>query len=58
MKMAVDIARAWKDSEYRKTAEGLANLLPNGPTQLTDEQVEGVAGVSLRTCPKWTCPTH
>ena len=48
--MAIDVARAWKDPEYRKTltAEELASLPPNpaGPTQLSEEQLEGVAGGS------------
>ncbi len=45
--MAVDIARAWKDPEYRKTLtkEELASLPPNpaGSAELTKEQLGGVS---------------
>ena len=48
--MAVDIARAWKDPEYKKTLtpEELASLPPNpaGSAELAEEQLEGVAGGS------------
>lgn len=61
--MAVDVARAWKDPEYRKTLtpDELASLPPNpaGPAQLTDEQLDGVAGgasaVGVR-CATNACP--
>jgi mersacidin/lichenicidin family type 2 lantibiotic len=46
--MAVDIARAWKDPEYRKslTPEELANLPPNpaGGAALSDEELERLSG--------------
>jgi mersacidin/lichenicidin family type 2 lantibiotic len=46
--MAVDIARAWKDPEYRKTLtpEELASLPENpaGKAELTGKDLEGVAG--------------
>jgi mersacidin/lichenicidin family type 2 lantibiotic len=46
--MKVDIARAWKDPEYRKTltAEQLASLPPNpaGSVSLNDEDLDSVAG--------------
>ena len=45
--MSIDIARAWKDAEYRKTLtrEELASLPPNpaGSTEITNEQLEEVA---------------
>ena len=53
--MAIDIARAWKDPEYRKTltAEELASLPPNpaGPAELSNEDLEQVSGASLVNCP-------
>ena len=46
--MSIDIARAWKDAEYRKTLtrEELASLPPNpaGSTEITKEQLDEVAG--------------
>jgi mersacidin/lichenicidin family type 2 lantibiotic len=46
--MAIDIARAWKDPEYRKTLtpEELASLPPNpaGNTELTSQDLASVAG--------------
>jgi mersacidin/lichenicidin family type 2 lantibiotic len=70
-KMKVDIARAWKDPEYRKslTPEQLAGLPPNpaGTPELTDEVLDktvggavGVVGVgetSLLWCPEPTQPS-
>jgi mersacidin/lichenicidin family type 2 lantibiotic len=57
--MKVDIARAWKDPEYRKslTAEQLASLPPNpaGTSELTNEDLDSVAGGyanSIGTCAK------
>ena len=48
--MAIDIARAWKDPEYRKTLtpEELATIPPNpaGPTELTEEQLADVSAAS------------
>jgi mersacidin/lichenicidin family type 2 lantibiotic len=50
--MAIDIARAWKDPEYRKTLtpEELASIPPNpaGPAELTNEQLEQVTGGSVQ----------
>jgi mersacidin/lichenicidin family type 2 lantibiotic len=46
--MAVDIARAWKDSEYRKslTPEELATVPDNpaGNPELNDQDLDQVAG--------------
>jgi mersacidin/lichenicidin family type 2 lantibiotic len=46
--MTVDIARAWKDPEYRKslTPEELATLPENpaGKPELTDKELDDVAG--------------
>ena len=46
--MAIDIARAWKDPEYRKTLtpEELASLPPNpaGEGELTEQELENVSG--------------
>jgi mersacidin/lichenicidin family type 2 lantibiotic len=46
--MAIDVARAWKDSEYRKTLtpEELASLPPNpaGPAHLTEDVLEAISG--------------
>jgi len=48
--MAIDIARAWKDPEYRKTLtpEELASLPPNpaGNPALTDDELGKVTGGS------------
>jgi mersacidin/lichenicidin family type 2 lantibiotic len=47
-KMKIDIARAWKDVQYRRTLtpEQLNMLPPNpaGSTQLTKEQLDEVSG--------------
>lgn len=58
--MAVDIARAWKDPEYRKTLtpEELASLPPNpaGAPELSDKELGEVSGgigcASSLSCPK------
>jgi len=46
--MAIDIARAWKDPEYRKTLtpEQLASLPPNpaGNPSLSEEDLGRIAG--------------
>lgn len=46
--MTVDIARAWKDPEYRKslTPEELASLPPNpaGTAELTEEELGDAVG--------------
>ena len=46
--MALDIVRAWKDPEYRKTltTEQLASLPPNpaGSATLSDEELSKVVG--------------
>jgi len=46
--MAINIGRAWKDPEYRKTLtpEELASLPPNpaGSAMLDDEELAAVAG--------------
>jgi mersacidin/lichenicidin family type 2 lantibiotic len=66
--MAVDIARAWKDPEYRKslTPEELASLPPNpaGNPVLTDHDLDLVTGgmEPLATHPpeclhSWNCAT-
>jgi mersacidin/lichenicidin family type 2 lantibiotic len=52
--MAVDIARAWKDPEYRKTLtpEELASI-PSNPadtSEVSDEQLANISGGSLVTC--------
>ncbi len=48
--MKVDVARAWKDPEYRKTlsADQLAGLPPNpaGSASLSDADLEKVSGGS------------
>jgi mersacidin/lichenicidin family type 2 lantibiotic len=48
--MTIDITRAWKDPEYRKTLtpEELATIPPNpaGPTELTEEQLADVSAAS------------
>lgn len=52
--MAVDIARAWKDSEYRKTLtpEELASVPPNpaDTAEVSDEQLTNVSGGSIVNC--------
>ena len=61
--MKIDVARAWKDPEYRKslTPEELKSLPPNpaGTGELTEEELgfSGGMGVetgqdSFCTCPK------
>ena len=51
--MKIDLVRAWKDPEYRKslTAEQLASLPPNpaGVGELSDEELESVAGGSAES---------
>ena len=46
--MAVDIARAWRDPEYRKTLtpEELASLPPNpaGDADISEKDLEAVSG--------------
>lgn len=46
--MKIDIARAWKDSEYRKslTPEQLASLPPNPVEagEMADGELDGVSG--------------
>jgi mersacidin/lichenicidin family type 2 lantibiotic len=46
--MGIDIKRAWKDAEYRKTLtpEELASLPPNpaGSPEISDEDLNNVAG--------------
>jgi mersacidin/lichenicidin family type 2 lantibiotic len=46
--MKVDVARAWKDQEYRKTlsAEQLASLPPNpaGSASLSEADLDKVSG--------------
>ena len=46
--MAIDIERAWKDAEYRKslTAEEQAMLPPNptGPAPTSEEELDKVVG--------------
>lgn len=56
----VDVVRAWKDEEYRNslTEDERAALPPNpaGPSELTDQDLEDVAGgsegvtVNVGTC--------
>jgi len=50
--MAVDIVRAWKDPDYRRTltAEQLASLPENpaGTEELSDEELSGVSGGAKR----------
>jgi len=58
--MKVDIARAWKDPEYRKslTTEELASLPPNpaGTGELSDEDLnKTVGGSGLNASILW-CP--
>ena len=47
--MAVDVKRAWKDPEYRKTltSDELGSVPPNpaGPSELSDEDLGNVSGV-------------
>jgi len=44
----VDIVRAWKDAEYRaslsETERAMVPANPAGMVELTDEELEGVAG--------------
>jgi len=44
----VDIVRAWKDAEYRASLSDAERALipenPAGMVELTDEELEGVAG--------------
>lgn len=59
-KMAVDIVRAWKDPEYRKTLspEELASVPPPpaGSADLTDEELSKLAGSrDTRTTDIGTC---
>lgn len=51
--MTIDIARAWKDSEYRKslTPEQLASLPPNPVEagEMADGDLDGVSGGRMNT---------
>ena len=52
--MAIDIVRAWKDHEYRKTltpAE-LASVPPHpaGMAELTDDELMNIAGGLMAPC--------
>jgi mersacidin/lichenicidin family type 2 lantibiotic len=53
--MAIDIARAWKDPEYRKslTPEELASLPPHpaGDPGISDQDLESVSGGGTATKP-------
>jgi len=46
--MAIDIARAWKDPEYRKTLtpDEVASLPPNpaGDGEMSEKELDGVSG--------------
>jgi len=58
--MTVDIVRAWKDPEYRKTLtpEQLASLppTPSGTPTLTEDDMTGiVGGEGTCTCLTTTC---
>jgi len=59
--MAIDIPRAWKDPEYRKTltAEELASLPPHpaGPAELSMKELEQVSGASMVACDSEKCQT-
>jgi mersacidin/lichenicidin family type 2 lantibiotic len=59
--MAVDIARAWKDPEYRKslTPEELASLPPNpaGNPELTDQELDQVDGGKAKAIGSWDACT-
>jgi mersacidin/lichenicidin family type 2 lantibiotic len=56
VKMAIDIRRAWKDPEYRKSlsAEELASLPPNpaGDAEVPDDDLERVSGGAATAPPK------
>jgi mersacidin/lichenicidin family type 2 lantibiotic len=56
--MAVDVVRAWKDPEYRKTLtpEELASLPENpaGDSEVQEKDLEGVSGGQIRG-PSWSC---
>ncbi len=61
--MAIDIARAWKDPEYRKTLtpEELASLPPNpaGPAELSENELGEVSGgvsVAIGCASSLSCP--
>ena len=52
--MAVDIERAWKDPEYRRTLtpEELASLPANpaGSAEVSDDELSNVSGGSIIDC--------
>ena len=61
----LDIARAWKDAEYRKslTPEQLAQLPanPNGDTEteaveISEQELNEVSGGWIRPPISWGCP--
>jgi mersacidin/lichenicidin family type 2 lantibiotic len=56
--MAVDVVRAWKDPEYRKTLtpEELASLPENpaGAAEVSDEDIGNVSG-GVKSRPSGTC---
>jgi mersacidin/lichenicidin family type 2 lantibiotic len=47
--MAIDVARAWKDPEYRKTLtpEELASLPEKAAGEISDEGIQGVSGGAI-----------
>jgi len=59
--MKVDVARAWKDPEYRKTLtpDQLASLPPNpaGDAELSDKDLDQVAGGDYLTAITDCCNT-
>ncbi len=52
-KMSVDITRAWKDPEYRRTLtpEELASVPPNPAGEVSDEELSTMAGGASGTLP-------
>lgn len=55
MDKEIDIARAWKDEEYRTslTPEQLAQIPPNpaGDMELSEDELDDVSGGNLTACP-------
>ena len=58
--MKVDIKRAWTDAEYRATLSPaeISGLPPNpaGDAELTDDELDNVAGGWIRPPITWACP--
>jgi mersacidin/lichenicidin family type 2 lantibiotic len=60
MSQHVDIARAWKDEEYRRSlSDGERAQLPTNPAgliELTDDDLDSIAGGMMGDGPPYTEP--